>query len=91
MASSRIVALAKEIEASTTKLDEYFLKTNLPPPSFDEHAALMYQFPPEIEAANVALSAAIEELTCLNRGPIQTIVAQSVWLIRSLLMAEHSY
>ncbi|KAE9377359.1 sterigmatocystin 8-O-methyltransferase precursor [Stipitochalara longipes BDJ] len=37
----------------------------------------MYQFPPDIAAAQEALSAALEELSWLNQGPIQTIVAKS--------------
>jgi hypothetical protein len=78
MAPSRIVALAKEIEVSTSKLDEFFTKNNLPPPSFEEDAPLIYQFPPEIAAAQEALSAALDELTWLNKGPISTIVANSV-------------
>jgi hypothetical protein len=78
MAPSRLVALAKEIESNTTKLDEYFTKNNLPPPSFEEDTPLMYQFPPEIAAAQEALSAAIDELWWLNQGPMQTIVAKSV-------------
>ncbi|KAF4626277.1 hypothetical protein G7Y89_g11881 [Cudoniella acicularis] len=77
MAPSRIVALAKVIEANTTKLDEYFAKNSLPPPSFEEDAPLMYQFPPDIAVAQEALSAAIDELSWLNQGPIQTIVAKS--------------
>ncbi|KAH6664209.1 sterigmatocystin 8-O-methyltransferase precursor [Halenospora varia] len=77
MAPSRIVALAKEIEANTTKLDEYFAKNSLPPPSFEEDVPLMYQFPPDIAVTQEALSAAIDELSWLNQGPIQTIVAKS--------------
>ena len=76
MALSRIVELARAIEANTTKVDEYLAKNNLPPPSFDEDAPLMYQFPPDIAEAQEALSAAIDELSWLNQGPIQTIVAK---------------
>jgi hypothetical protein len=39
--TSRITALAKEIEAQTTKLDKYFTESHMPPPSFDEDAPLM--------------------------------------------------
>lgn len=78
MATSRIVKLAKEIEANTTKLDEYLEKNNLPRPSFDVDAPLMYQLPPDIAAAQEALTAALDELYWLNQGPIQTVVAKSV-------------
>ena len=85
MAPSRIVTLAKEIETNTTKLDEYLTKNNLPPPSFEEDAPLMYQLPLDIEAAHEALSAALDELWWLNQGPIQTIVAKSVGLLIQIL------
>ena len=78
MATSRIVTLAKEIEANTTKLNEYLEKNNLPQPSFDADAPLMYQLPPDIAAAQEALTTALDELYWLNRGPIQTVVAKSV-------------
>ena len=78
MATSHIVTLAKEIEVNTTKLDEYLEKNNLPRPSFDEDAPLMYQLPPDIAAAQEALTAALDELYWLNQGPIQTVVAKSV-------------
>lgn len=78
MATSRIVTLAKEIEANTTKLDEYLEKNNLPRPSFDVDAPLMYQLPPDIAAAQEALTTALDELYWLNQGPIQTVVAKSV-------------
>ena len=78
MVASRIVTLAKEIEANTTKLDEYLEKNNLPRPSFDADAPLMYQLPPDIAAAQEALTAAIDELYWLNQGPIQTVVAKTV-------------
>ncbi|KAL8717030.1 MAG: hypothetical protein Q9225_005693 [Loekoesia sp. 1 TL-2023] len=77
MTTSRIVTLAKEIEANTTKLDEYLEKSNLPRPSFDADGPLMYQLPPDIAAAQEALTAALDELYWLNQGPIQTVVAKS--------------
>jgi hypothetical protein len=85
MAPSRILALAREIEANTTKLDKYFAKNGLPPPSFEEDAPLMYQFPPDLAAAQETLSAALDELWWLTQGPIQTIVAKSVCLLTNLL------
>jgi hypothetical protein len=91
MAPSRIVALAKEIEANTTKLDEYFAKNSLSPSSFEEDAPLMYQFPPDIAVAQEALSAAIDELSWLNQGPIQTIVAKSVCLLMKFLYSSTEY
>ena len=78
MATSRIVTLAKEVEANTNKLDEYLEKNNLPRPSFDVDAPLMYQLPPDIAAAQEALTAALEKLYWLNQGPIQTVVAKTV-------------
>ena len=78
MAPSRIVALARIIEANTTKVDTYLANNRIPVPSFDEDAPLMYQFPPDIAEAQEALSVAIDELSCLNQGAIQTIVAKSV-------------
>jgi hypothetical protein len=81
---SRITALAKEIEINTTKLDKFFTESQLPPPSFDENAPLMYPFPPDVAEAQEALSAALDELWWLNQGPIQTIVAKSVNLLRFL-------
>ena len=78
MSISRIVTLAKEIEANTTKLDDFLEKNNLPKPSFDENAPLMYQLPPDVAAAQESLTAALDELYWLNQGPIQTIVAKSV-------------
>ena len=78
MATSRIVTLAKEIEANTIKLDEYYQKNDLPRPSFDEDAPLMYQLPPAMAAAQAALTADIDELSWLNQGPIQTVVSKSV-------------
>ena len=78
MASSRIVTLAKEIEANTTKLDEYLEKNDLPRPSFDVDAPLMYQLPPDMAAAQEALSAALDELYWLNQSPVQTVVAKTV-------------
>ena len=78
MATSRIVTLAKEIEINTTKLDGYLEKNNLPRPSFDVDAPLMYQLPPDIAAAQEALTAALDELYWLNQGPIQTVVAKTV-------------
>ncbi|PQE10357.1 hypothetical protein CJF32_00000898 [Rutstroemia sp. NJR-2017a WRK4] len=78
MATSRILTLAKEIEACTTKIDKYLTDNNLPPPSFDEDAPLMYQFPPDIAKAQESLSAALDELWWLNQGPIQTVVAKSL-------------
>ena len=78
MATSRIVALGKEIEINTTKLDEYFEKNNIPRPSFDADAPLMYQLSPDIAAAQEALTASLDELYWLNQGPIQTVVAKSV-------------
>ncbi|KAL8730473.1 MAG: hypothetical protein Q9166_004037 [cf. Caloplaca sp. 2 TL-2023] len=77
MTTSRIVILAKEIEANTAKLDEYLEKNNLPRPSFDVDAPLMYQLPPDIAAAQESLTAALDELYWLNQGPIQTVVAKS--------------
>lgn len=78
MATSRIVTLAKGIEANTTKLDDYLEKNNLPRPSFDADAPLMYQLPPDIAAAQEALTADLDELYWLNQGPITTVVAKSV-------------
>lgn len=78
MATSRIVTLAKEIEANTAMLDEYLAKNSVPRPSFDEDAPLMYQLPSDIAAAQEALTAALDELYWLNQGPIQTVVAKSV-------------
>lgn len=78
MATSRIVALAKDIEANTSKLDEYLEKNNLPRPSFDVDAPLTYQLPPDIEAAQEALTTALDELYWLNQGPVGTIVGKSV-------------
>ncbi|MCJ1387604.1 hypothetical protein MMC18_000447 [Xylographa bjoerkii] len=77
MATSHIVTLAKVIEANTTKLSEYLEKHNLPQPSFDADTPLMYQLPPDIAAAQDALTAALDELYWLNQGPIQTVVAKS--------------
>jgi hypothetical protein len=76
--TSRIVALAKEIETQTAKLSKFFADNGLPPPSFDEDAPLTYSFPPEVAEAQEALSAAVDELWWLNQGPIQTIVAKAV-------------
>jgi hypothetical protein len=76
--TSRITALSKEIETQTTKLDKFFAESQLPPPSFNEDAPLMYPFPPDVTEAREALSAALDELWWLNQGPIQTIVAKSV-------------
>lgn len=76
--TSRIAALAKEIETHTTKLDRFFSEVQMPPPSFDEDAPLMYPFPPDVTEAQEGLSAALDELWWLNQGPIQTIVAKSV-------------
>ena len=78
MATSRIVTLAKEVEANTTKFNEYLEKNNLPQPSFDVDAPLMYQLPPDIAAAQENLTAALDELYWLNQGPIQTVVAKTV-------------
>lgn len=78
MTTSRIVTLAKEIEANTIKLDEYMEKNNLPRPSFDAEAPLMYELPPDIAAAQEALTAALDELYWLNQGPIPTVVAKCV-------------
>ncbi len=78
MTPSRIVTLAKEIEANTTKLDEHLEKNKLPRPSFDADAPLMYQLPPDIAAAQEALNVALDELYWLNQGPIPTVVAKSV-------------
>ena len=78
MATSRIVTLAKEVEANTTKLNEYLEENNLPQPSFDADAPLMYQLPPDIAAAQEDLTAALDELYWLNQGPIQTVVAKTV-------------
>jgi hypothetical protein len=89
MPLSRIVVLAKEIESNTTILDDFFTKNNLPPPSFEEDAPLMYQFPPNIAAAQEALSAALDELTWLNKGPTSTIVANSVRILLNTLFQIH--
>ena len=78
MATSRIVTLAKEVEANTSKLNEYLEKNNLPQPSFDVDAPLMYHLPPDIAAAQENLTAALDELYWLNQGPIQTVVAKTV-------------
>jgi hypothetical protein len=76
--TSRIAALAKQITIQTAKLDKFFTDSQLPPPSFDEDAPLMYKFPEDIAEAQEALSTALDELWWLNQGPIQTIVAKSV-------------
>jgi hypothetical protein len=76
--TSRIAALATEIETQTIKLDKFFTESQMPPPSFDENSPMMYPFPPDVAAAQDALSAALDELWWLNQGPIQTIVAKSV-------------
>lgn len=78
MATSRIVTLAKAIEANTIKLDDYFEKNNLPRPSFDADAPLMYQLAPDIAAAQEALNADLDELYWLNQGPMRTVLAKSV-------------
>ncbi|KAF2833327.1 sterigmatocystin 8-O-methyltransferase precursor [Ophiobolus disseminans] len=75
--TNRIVVLAKEIETQTSKLDKFFTESQVPPPSFDEDAPLMYPFPPDVAEAQEALSAALDELWWLNQGPIQTVVAKS--------------
>ncbi|MCJ1318335.1 hypothetical protein MMC15_003663 [Xylographa vitiligo] len=77
MAISRIVTLATAIEANTTKLNDYLEENNLAQLSFDADAPLMYQLPPDIAAAQDALTAALDELYWLNQGPIQTVVAKS--------------
>ncbi|EHK97896.1 putative Sterigmatocystin 8-O-methyltransferase [Glarea lozoyensis 74030] len=77
MAPSRILTLANEILANTKALDDFFTQNDLAPPSFEEDTPLMYQFPPEIAAAQESLSAALDELSSLNKGPIQTIVSNS--------------
>ncbi|KAL8936560.1 MAG: hypothetical protein Q9216_004862 [Gyalolechia sp. 2 TL-2023] len=51
-------------------------KNNLPRPSFDAEAPLMYELPPDIAAAQEALTAALDELYWLNQGPISTVVAK---------------
>ena len=84
MATTRIVTLAKEVEANTTKLSDYLEKNNLPQPSFDVDAPLMYQLPPDIAAAQENLTAALDELHWLNQGPIQTVVAKTVNKILNL-------
>lgn len=89
MAPSRILTLAREIEANTAKLDKYFEENGIPPPSFEEDAQMMYMLPPELALAQEALSAALDELWWLNQGPIQTIVAKSVstnlaWFLETL-------
>ncbi|PSN75191.1 sterigmatocystin 8-O-methyltransferase precursor [Corynespora cassiicola Philippines] len=76
--TSRIVTLAKEIEAHTSKLDKFFAESKMPAPSFDEDSPLMYPFPQDVAEAQEALSAALDELSWLNKGPIQTIVAKSL-------------
>ncbi|KAF2648949.1 sterigmatocystin 8-O-methyltransferase precursor [Lophiostoma macrostomum CBS 122681] len=76
--TSRIAALAKEIEAQTSKLDNFFAESKMPPPSFDEVAPLIYPFLPDVAEAREALSAALDELWWLNKGPIETIVAKSL-------------
>lgn len=78
MTTSRIVTLANEIQANTVKLDKYLEKNNLPRPSFDADAPLMYQLPPDVAAAQEALTAGLDELYWLNQGPIQLVVAKSV-------------
>jgi hypothetical protein len=78
MATSRILTLANEISSNTKILDDFFIQNNLPPPSFEEDTPLMYQFPPDIAEAQESLSAALDELSSLNKGPIQTIVSNSV-------------
>jgi len=60
--TSRIVALDKEIETQTVKLDKFFTDSRLPPPSFDEDAPLMYPFPPDVAETQEALSAVVDEL-----------------------------
>ncbi|KAL9035713.1 MAG: hypothetical protein Q9180_004711 [Flavoplaca navasiana] len=77
MTTSRIVTLANEIQANTVKLDKYLEKNNLPRPSFDADAPLMYQLPPDVAAAQEALTAGLDELYWLNQGPIQLVVAKS--------------
>ncbi|KAF2468415.1 sterigmatocystin 8-O-methyltransferase precursor [Lindgomyces ingoldianus] len=78
VSTTRIAALAKEIEAQTTKLDKFFAESQMPPPSFDEDAPSMYPFPPDVAEAQEALLEAVDELWWLHQGPIQTIVAKSV-------------
>lgn len=78
MAPSRFAVLAADIQVNATKLDEYFTEKGLPPPSFDENAPLTYAFPPDIAAAQEALSANLDELWWLNQGPIQTLFARVV-------------
>jgi hypothetical protein len=91
MAPSRILAIEREIEANTIKLDEYFAENGLPSPSFEENAPLMYQFSPDLAAAQETLSAALDELWWLTQGPIQTIVAKSVCLLINLLYISRKY
>ena len=78
MSPSRMVILAEAIKANTAKLDDHFEKSNLPRPTFDVETPLMYQLPPDIAAAQEALTADLDELYWLNQGPISTVVAKSV-------------
>ena len=61
MTTSPIVTLAKEVEANTTKFNEYLERNNLPQPSFDIDTPLMYQLPPDIAASQENLTAALDE------------------------------
>ena len=79
MSTSRIVELAKEIESNTTKLDRYLEENNLPRPSFDVDAPLMLPLPPDILAVREDLMSALDELYWLNQGPIETVIAKSVF------------
>ncbi|KAK3708531.1 hypothetical protein LTR37_011426 [Vermiconidia calcicola] len=68
-AKSRIAELSAIISTNTAILDDYLTSNNLPHPSFDAAGPASPSYPPDAEAARVAIEEATAELNELVQGP----------------------
>ncbi|KAK3703365.1 hypothetical protein LTR37_014471 [Vermiconidia calcicola] len=66
---SRIAELSAIISTNTAILDDYLTSNNLPHPSFDAATSPSPRYPPDAEAARVAIEEATAELNELVQGP----------------------
>jgi hypothetical protein len=84
----RLLQLSTLVQDNTSAIDAYIENAGLPQPSFDSSAPLVWDLPPEIDAARNTALEALDELREHLLGPTQNVVSRVVDVNHShLLMA----
>lgn len=83
MGPSRIAELSSSIAENTRKVDEFFIASGLPSPSFDVSTPPDLPLPAEIAQAKEAALEAMDELQALLLGPMPKIFQELIHTVRT--------